>query len=79
MQTLDDTIAEFTPPVSDKCMREYEQRFRYGDKSRNTFVWVVVCVMKISRDMLMNKYALKDGTALSTFPKGEQDETERRC
>ena len=38
MQTLDDTIVDFTPPVFDKCMREYEQRFRYGDKSRNTFV-----------------------------------------
>ena len=32
MQTLDDTIADFTPPVSDKYMREYEQRFRYGEQ-----------------------------------------------
>ena len=25
IQTLDDTITDFTPPVSDKCVQEYEQ------------------------------------------------------
>ena len=29
MQTLDDTITDFAPPVSDKCMYEYGRRFRY--------------------------------------------------
>ena len=24
MQTLDETITDFTPPVSDKCIKEYE-------------------------------------------------------
>ena len=40
MQTLDDTITDFTPPVSDKCVQEYEQRFRYDhvDKSSSTYV-----------------------------------------
>ena len=40
MQTLDDTITDFTPPVSDKCVQKYEQRFRYDhvDKSRSTIV-----------------------------------------
>ena len=40
MQTLDDTITDFTPPVSDKCVQEYEQRFRYGhvDKGSGTYV-----------------------------------------
>ena len=40
MQTLDDTITDFTPPVSDKCVQEYEQRFRYDhvDKSGSTCV-----------------------------------------
>lgn len=40
MQTLDDTITDFTPPVSDKCVQKYEQRFRYDhvDKSRSTLV-----------------------------------------
>ena len=40
MQTLDDTITDFTPPVSDKCVQEYEQRFRYDhiDKSTSTYV-----------------------------------------
>ena len=40
MQTLDDTITDFTLPVSDKCVQEYKQRFRYDnvDKSRSTLV-----------------------------------------
>ena len=40
MQTLDDTITNFTAPVSDKCVQEYEQRFRYDnvDKSKSTLV-----------------------------------------
>ena len=40
MQTLDDTITDFTPPVSDKCVQEYEQRFHYDhvDKSSSTYV-----------------------------------------
>ena len=40
MQTLDDTITDFTAPVSDKCVQEYKQRFRYNhvDKSRSTCV-----------------------------------------
>ena len=48
MQTLDDTITDFTPPVSDKCVQEYEQRFRYDHvtKSGGTYVKVVVCVIK---------------------------------
>ena len=29
MQTLDDTITDFTPPVYDRCLREYSRRFRY--------------------------------------------------
>lgn len=29
MQTLDDTITDFTPPVSDKCTKEYGRRFQY--------------------------------------------------
>ena len=29
MQTLDDTITDFAPPVSDKCTQEYERRFQY--------------------------------------------------
>ena len=29
MQTLDDTITDFAPPVSDKCVYEYGRRFRY--------------------------------------------------
>ena len=51
MQTLDDTITDFTPPVSDKCVQEYEQRFRYDnvDKSGSTLVWGVVCAMKSKR------------------------------
>ena len=51
MQTLDDTITDFTPPVSDKCVQEYGQRFRYDhvDKSSSTYVRVVVCVMKSKR------------------------------
>ena len=38
MQTLDDTITDFTPPVYDKCVQEYQERFRYGhvDKSGST-------------------------------------------
>lgn len=27
MQTLDDTITDFTPPMSDHCMREYSKHF----------------------------------------------------
>ena len=27
MQTLDDTITHFTPPVSDGCVQEYAKRF----------------------------------------------------
>ena len=40
IQTLDDTITDFTPPVSDKCVQDYEQRFRYDhdEKSRSTLV-----------------------------------------
>ena len=40
MQTLDDTITDFTPPVSDNCVQEYEQRFCYDhvDKSGSTHV-----------------------------------------
>lgn len=50
MQTLDDTIADFSPCVSDKCVQEYKRRFRYVhaesilspsptvDKSRSTYV-----------------------------------------
>jgi len=40
MQTLDDTITDFTPPVSDKGVQEYEQRFHYDhvDKSGSTDV-----------------------------------------
>jgi len=40
MQTLDDTITDFTPPVFDKCVQEYEQRLRYDhvDKSGSTCV-----------------------------------------
>ena len=40
MQTLDDTITDFTPSVSDKCLQEYEQRFCYDhvDKSGRTCV-----------------------------------------
>ena len=40
MQTLDETITDFTPQVSDKCVQEYEQRFRYDhvDKSSSTYV-----------------------------------------
>ena len=40
MQTLDDTITDFTPPVSDKRVQEYEQRFRYDhvNKSGSTYV-----------------------------------------
>ena len=40
MQTLDDTITDFTPPVSDKYVQEYEQRFRsdHVDKSGSTCV-----------------------------------------
>ena len=40
MQTLDDTITDFTPPVSDKCVQQYEQRFHYDhvDKSSSTYV-----------------------------------------
>ena len=40
MQTLDDTITDVTPLVSDKCVQEYEQRFHYDhvDKSGSTFV-----------------------------------------
>ena len=42
------TITDFTPPVSDNCVQEYEQWFRYDhvDKSRSTLVRVVVCVVK---------------------------------
>ena len=29
MQTLDDTITDFTPPISDACSREYARRFQY--------------------------------------------------
>ena len=38
MQTLDDTITDFTPPVSDKWVQGYEQRFHYDhvDKSEST-------------------------------------------
>ena len=40
MQTLDDTITDFTTPVSDKYVQEYEQRFRsdHVDKSGSTCV-----------------------------------------
>jgi len=40
MQTLDDTVTDFTPPVSDKCVQKCKQRFRYDhvDKSRSTLV-----------------------------------------
>ena len=40
MQALDGTITDFTPPVSDKCVQEYEQQFRYDhiDKSMSTYV-----------------------------------------
>ena len=51
MQTLDDTITDFTPQVFDKFVQEYEQRFCYDhvDKSTNTYVRVVVGVMKSMR------------------------------
>ena len=29
MQTLDDTITDFTPPVSDRCVQEYEKKFHH--------------------------------------------------
>ena len=29
MQTLDDTITDFTPPVSDRCVQEYAKRFNH--------------------------------------------------
>ena len=29
MQTLDDTITDFTPTVSDRCTREYSKRFSH--------------------------------------------------
>lgn len=42
MQTLDDTITEFAPSVSDKCSRNYDKRFHYdyvdGNKSNDTRV-----------------------------------------
>ena len=33
MQTLDDIITDFSPPVSDKCMSRYREKF---NKSKNT-------------------------------------------
>ena len=29
MQTFDDTITDFSPPISDECMQKYHCRFRY--------------------------------------------------
>ena len=29
MQTLDDTITDFTPPVADRCVQEYSKRFHH--------------------------------------------------
>ena len=29
MQTLDDTITDFTPPVADQCVQEYAKRFHH--------------------------------------------------
>jgi len=45
MQTLDDTITDLTPSVSDKCVQEYKQRFRYDhvDKSGSTDVSGSMC------------------------------------
>ena len=37
MQTLDDTITDFTPPVSDACTREYGRRFQYVPVEGNCF------------------------------------------
>jgi len=63
MQTLDDTIADFTPPVSDKCVRECEQRFRYDHhkkKQKYARVSGIVCPEELtnsSRYMLINNHA----------------------
>ena len=40
MQTLDDTITDFTLPVSDKCVQEYKQWFRYDQIDK---AWVLEC------------------------------------
>lgn len=42
MQTPDDTITDFAPPVLDQCMQDYMQCFQYvlHDKSSSTVVWV---------------------------------------
>ena len=29
MQTFDDTITDFSPPISDECMQKYHRRFQY--------------------------------------------------
>ena len=29
MQTFDDTIANFSPPISDECTQKYHRRFQY--------------------------------------------------
>ena len=29
MQTFDDTITDFSPPISDECTQKYHRRFRY--------------------------------------------------
>ena len=37
METLDDTITDFTPPVSDACTQEYGRRFQYVSVEGNCF------------------------------------------
>lgn len=33
MQTLDDIITDFSPPVSDKCMSRYREKFNKSEKT----------------------------------------------
>ena len=42
MQTLDDTITDFTPPVSDACTRKYGRRFQYVPVEGNCFAMDVL-------------------------------------